>query len=1019
MSTVNGKIGFLHSRENDEIKLPVTSVDAVIDEYGNTVRELIDEVQPVSTDLIISTSGGVSFHSGVNVLYVQALRNNVDITDDCDPEDFVWTRVEPNWSRVSQFGKFLTIGPSDLVQDKATFICTLNKKVSETAKWEAVSSFTLDGTFSDALNIVGWISSSLTNTIVEDNGSYFPDWHETPLVLTPVIHKVDSSVNLALTRVIARSWKRRMSGDTSWTEVFTGRGGESISPTGVLTVSENKLIGNLYSCEYKYTCTYFDDETNKTLDYEMLIGFSKIQNGQNGQDGLPGQDGEDGAPGQDGIGILSVSQTKRSFDDGGENEWTVTKDDFSVSKFYVNNGSKGSDGTDGQNGWTRNIIYLYRRSERPLTRADLDFGNLTYDVATNSFLEITRGQIGQWFTSTISGSTSLWATSIIINTQDDQVVVTPSQWNTPVILSEIGSSGQAGESLVYLTLYQRADSEPEQIGQNVSFNFITHMISQPKSESGENLPWSLEVPVDNGLPLWSVSAIAQSRDETAVISPLAWSDPLILVKDGKDGIDGRDGQDGKDGADGIDGKDGEDGVDGQNGQDGEDGKSAYEIAVEHGYQGTEEEWLLEMHTEIYFQFAVVAGDYDAMRSYGYDPDKAYGYIDGIGYGLDVTWSDASPINVPDGSYVWMRVKNTYTNLWQYARLTGKTGAAGGFGEVEASISEDGGEPSVEVETSGPNYAKEFSFIFKNIKGRGISSVSFRWALTADSTPPLPQDITSTDILTPTRLLRYLWKKSIVTYTDSTTEDYVSLECVYGEKGDDGTGVSVSNIAYGVSDSEGVQPLQWSQTIPTVSQGSWLWITTSYSDNTQAYSYTYQGKDIGIVNTTEKWALSSSNLTLDTDLWYDSVAQDWYKGKWFWCKKTNWYTDGTHQDAAPYCNEELTNEFLDRCGFDILMYDKTYVPGQSKIIPIKVSSNLLNGSLELVGNIGTFKYYDSNLQSWTSLGSNVVLSIDRKSEFKDYVFEIPASADGIIILYGIFNGWNGEEVVVDEKVFPET
>ena len=54
---------------------------------------------------------------------------------------------------------------------------------------------------------------------------------------------------------------------------------------------------------------------------------------------------------------------------------------------------------------------------------------------------------------------------------------------------------------------------------------------------------------------------------------------------GKNGIDG---QPGKDGIDGTNGQDGKDGIDGTPGTD---GKSAYIIAVEHGFTGTETEWL--------------------------------------------------------------------------------------------------------------------------------------------------------------------------------------------------------------------------------------------------------------------------------------------------------------------------------------------------------------------------------------------------------------------------------------------
>ncbi len=88
------------------------------------------------------------------------------------------------------------------------------------------------------------------------------------------------------------------------------------------------------------------------------------------------------------------------------------------------------------------------------------------------------------------------------------------------------------------------------------------------------------------------------------------------MQHGKDGTDGKDGKDGlsayelavqngftgtlaewlvslkgKDGENGVDGQPGKDGVDGKDGVNGSDGKSAYIIAVEHGFSGTETEWL--------------------------------------------------------------------------------------------------------------------------------------------------------------------------------------------------------------------------------------------------------------------------------------------------------------------------------------------------------------------------------------------------------------------------------------------
>ncbi|HFI0935222.1 TPA: hypothetical protein ACGO17_000372 [Streptococcus suis] len=54
---------------------------------------------------------------------------------------------------------------------------------------------------------------------------------------------------------------------------------------------------------------------------------------------------------------------------------------------------------------------------------------------------------------------------------------------------------------------------------------------------------------------------------------------------GEPGMDGQDGQDGQQGPQGFPGKDGKDG------QPGQDGKSAYQIALDNGFEGSEQEWL--------------------------------------------------------------------------------------------------------------------------------------------------------------------------------------------------------------------------------------------------------------------------------------------------------------------------------------------------------------------------------------------------------------------------------------------
>lgn len=64
---------------------------------------------------------------------------------------------------------------------------------------------------------------------------------------------------------------------------------------------------------------------------------------------------------------------------------------------------------------------------------------------------------------------------------------------------------------------------------------------------------------------------------------------------GEPGAAGEKGEPGEKGDTGTAGKDGRDGTDGAAGRDGANGASAYEIAVQHGYSGSETAWLESLH----------------------------------------------------------------------------------------------------------------------------------------------------------------------------------------------------------------------------------------------------------------------------------------------------------------------------------------------------------------------------------------------------------------------------------------
>lgn len=91
--------------------------------------------------------------------------------------------------------------------------------------------------------------------------------------------------------------------------------------------------------------------------------------------------------------------------------------------------------------------------------------------------------------------------------------------------------------------------------------------------------------------------------------------------------------------------------------------------------------------------------------------------------------------------------------------------------------------------------------------------------------------------------QYLWTKTVVTYSDGNSTEAYSVSY----KGTNGTSVTVSStsITYATSTSGTTAPTSgWSTSVPTVSNGQYLWTKTyvKYSDNkeTTSYSVSYKG-----------------------------------------------------------------------------------------------------------------------------------------------------------------------------------
>ena len=142
------------------------------------------------------------------------------------------------------------------------------------------ASFTLMD-YTDGISLITGIDSNLPLTSLYDtsNQSLNPSWAgSTSLQLTPVVRKAGGSDVVSI--MTAKSWKRRVSGASSWTTVSSGSNGETINASsGVLTVTQDKLTSDVWQIDYKFTGTYTDPVLTLTFPVEIVITLSRVANG--------------------------------------------------------------------------------------------------------------------------------------------------------------------------------------------------------------------------------------------------------------------------------------------------------------------------------------------------------------------------------------------------------------------------------------------------------------------------------------------------------------------------------------------------------------------------------------------------------------------------------------------------------------------------------------------------------------------------------------------------------------------
>lgn len=129
-------------------------------------------------------------------------------------------------------------------------------------------------------------------------------------------------------------------------------------------------------------------------------------------------------------------------------------------------------------------------------------------------------------------------------------------------------------------------------------------------------------------------------------------------------------------------------------------------------------------------------------------------------------------------------------------------------------------------------------------GVGLQSTVVTYGLSTSETTQPTSWTTQAPTLTKGK---YLWTKTVWTYTDNTSETgyqktYIAKDGNDGNDGlpgKDGVGIKTTTITYASSTSGTTKPTSgWSSTIPSVSAGNFLWTKTvwTYTDNTSETSY---------------------------------------------------------------------------------------------------------------------------------------------------------------------------------------
>lgn len=335
-----------------------------------------------------------------------------------------------------------------------------------------------------------------------------------------------------------------------------------------------------------------------------------------------------------------------------------------------------------------------------------------------------------------------------------------------------------------------------------------------------------------------------------------------------------------------------------------------------------------------------------------------------------------------------------------------------------------------------------------------TDVTWRWALDGNVTVAMQylaraENIDGTAVLT---VSAYVGNKEVATTEITLTNVNDGVDGAQGPqgpqgpKGDrgedgiagkDGVGLKSTVVTYGLSTSETTPPTSWTEQVPALTKGKYLWTKTvwTYTDNTSetGYQKTYiardgndgndgiPGKDgVGIKTTTITYASSTSGTTKPTSGWTSTIPSV-PAGQYLWTKTVWTYTDNTSEtgysvakmgekgedgknsymhtayaNITKLCNENqnftITTRSTVRFGYADKWVYKTFEAGTYAATNATFGRDPYSGKVKQCDLVSDFSLTDSTGRGW--LGTYSDNNANAVSDPSRYTWQLTKGPQGI-------------------------